>query len=891
MAPLVTPADLLRHLRARGETPALFAVAGDDLTQISSAALAEQAERLAAGLLGKGVGPGEPVALYAPNSIAWIVARFGIAAAGGLAVALDDLLPPSEAASLIRHSGCRLLFTVKAHAAGLRGTLTDGAVEMLILDDETDSDAGQSWRSLLQEPPARLPEVTAEAPAMIVYTSGTTGRPKSFTLTYANLAANVNALAKVGLVGSEDRVVLPLPLDNVYPYVVGLLTSLTAGASVVLPEEISAAGMARALSLSKASVMIGVPRLYNALLAGIRSQAAARGRLTLWIFDRLLALSIAVLRHGGPRLGRWLFRSLHARFGPHLRLMVSGGARLEPSLIWSLEGLGWDMRGGYGLAEVGSVFTGNTPGQKKIGSEGKPVNTGEVRIAELDEESLGDAGEDGTGEIQLRGPSVFSGYRDNPDADRAAFTEDGWFRTGDLGRLDDEGFLYVTGRVKEMIVLGGGKNVFPEELEKTYGASPYIKEIAVLEQQGALVGLVLPDLAGVQASGYSRVEDAVRVSLSELGRELPRFQRLSGFAIAREPLPRTRLGKYRRFLLPEIYQAARRGETSSRAASLSEADRAFLAEPPADSVWALLRARYADRPLTLDANLQLDLGVDSLEAMSLAAELESRLGLSLPDDKLAEVQTVRELIEAVIDAPQAREAKPAAALEEQAARWLAPTGPLLAALGIALHGLNWLAMHLLFRLGSRGREHLPQGGPCLLVANHASDLDPLALAAALPPRLRRQLYWGGDIVRLFSGPLSGALARALHVFPVDEKAPAASLELAGKVIEAGQVLAWFPESWRSPDGRLQRFLPGVGRLASGCAGPVIPVFVEGSFIAMPRWRRLPRLHPLRVHFGPAVAPERVRQAEAEGGAAAVAALLRQEVARLSPNEEDTPEAR
>jgi long-chain acyl-CoA synthetase len=205
-----------------------------------------------------------------------------------------------------------------------------------------------------------------------------------------------------------------------------------------------------------------------------------------------------------------------------------------------------------------------------------------------------------------------------------------------------------------------------------------------------------------------------------------------------------------------------------------------------------------------------------------------------------------------------------------------------------LHALNWLVMRLLFRLGSSGRAHLPATGPCLLVANHASDLDPLALAAALPPRLRRRLYWGGDIVRLFAGPLSFAFARALQIFPVDEKAPAAALELAGQVLGTGQVLAWFPESWRSPDGRLQRFFPGVGRLAAGCAGPVIPVYIEGSFAAMPRWRRLPRLYPLRVHFGPAVAPERLAQAAAEGGPAAVAGVLRDALVALSPVLEDIP---
>ena len=185
---------------------------------------------------------------------------------------------------------------------------------------------------------------------------------------------------------------------------------------------------------------------------------------------------------------------------------AAGLGRREARRTSDLEARGarFQTLSGYGLAETASAFTGNTPEARRIGSEGKPLGKGRVRIA--------NAGLEGTGEIQLQGPAVFDGYLDNPEANRAAFTEDGWFRTGDLGRLDEDGYVYVEGRLKELIVLGGGKNVFPEELEKCYGLSPFIKEVAVLERNGGLVALVVPDTAAIRASPITSIEAVVRVT-------------------------------------------------------------------------------------------------------------------------------------------------------------------------------------------------------------------------------------------------------------------------------------------------------------------------------------------------------------------------------------------
>ncbi len=879
MAQTLTPKVLIEMLAARGERPAVLSVRGEALDVRSAAEIADLSARLATGLLEAGFEAGEPVVIYAANRPEWLVARFAIGAAGALPVALDDLLPESDVEPFIRDSGSRRIFTSRAHLPALREICADLDLEYIILDPGEDAESeALSWTRFLAERAGPLPDLDPDGPAMVVYTSGTTGKPKSFALSHANLSANVRAIEAEQLVGPEDRALLPLPLDNVYPLVVGLLTPMVCGARICFPEAISGPQIAKALRVTEATLLIGVPRLYAALVAGLEGRVAAKGRLVRSLFRRLLALSIWINRRFGLRIGRVLFRGLHAQLGPKLRSLVSGGARLEPDLVWTLEGLGWEMLSGYGLAEVGSVNTANFRRHKRIGSEGKPIHGDHcLRIADPDA--------DGVGEIQLRAPSAFSGYRDNPEANRMAFTEDGWFRTGDLGRVDADGYVYITGRAKEMIVLGGGKNVFPEEVEKVLSDSPYLDEVALLEMQGSLVALVVPNLEAIEASGSTRIEDVVRVTLASQSQSLPSFQRPSGLAISREPLPRTRLGKYRRFLLPELFERARRGEAPAKPQEESPEDRALLAASPAREVWQLLKARYPDKPLALDANPQLDLGIDSLEWLGITLELDDRFGIRLSEEEVAAVTDLRgflQLVGRAAEAPQAADAGPAQAVSAaDVERWLSPPSAAESLLGATIHAINAVLMRLLFGLRVDGAEHVPDRPPCLFIVNHVSDLDPIVVGGAMPVRQRGHLYWGGDVVRLFTNRLKFLLARALHVFPVDERSPAASLGMAAEVLARGESLVWFPESWRSPDGELQDFLPGVGRLICRFEGPVVPVLVSGTFEAMPRSHRLPRLHPVTVRFGPVLDSRALRGAdEHEGAYRDIAAALREKVAAL-----------
>jgi long-chain acyl-CoA synthetase len=827
-----TPARLLAALEARGDAPALLVMAGDQPTPHPAAALAAEIRRLAAGLVAAGLARGEPVAIHAPNSPDWIVVRLAVAAAGALPMAIDDLTDTDVAEGILAAAGCRWLFASAAHAARLAAP--EGL--RLVLVDRPEDPRG--WHALRAEASAPLPELAPHDPALIVATSGTTGAPKLFTLTHANLTANLEGVLAQGLIGPTDRMLVPLPCHHVYPFLVGLMTPIAAGASIILPEAVTGPALVQGLKGGRATIMVGVPRLYVALLAGLQARVAARGRVPAAVFAALLEVATA-LRKGGVDAGRRLFGTLHAQMAPELRLMVSGGARLDPESTWTLEALGWRVASGYGLAETASLFTGNTPAAQRVGSEGRPIAAGtQVRIAAPD--ALG------IGEIELRGPNVFDGYRDNPEANEAAFTADGWFRTGDLGRLDTDGFLHVTGRAKELIVLGGGKNVMPEEVEAAYGAPPAIKEVAVLERDGALVAVVLPDLA---ACGAARPEDVVRVALAEAGRDLAPYQRLAGFVLAREALPRTRLGKVQRFLLPALYEDLLAGRVVE-AAPLSEADAALVATPGAAEVWAILKARYAGKPVSPDASPALDLGIDSLEWLSLAMEIEARTGLRLTEDEMAGMESLRDLLRrAASDAPAPPPRDPAA---EAAAVAAATTPPPAALLPLRLAG--WAAARgigrAMFDLRATGAEGIPRQGAFVIVANHVSDLDPGLVAASLPFALARRLWWSGAVERLFTTSLSRGFSRTFQVFPVEERAPGQAIAMARAVLARGEGLVWFPESWRSPDGALQRFLPGIGLVLDGMDDvTVVPARISGAFEAMPRDARLPRRHPVRIAFG------------------------------------------
>ena len=874
---------LLRGLTARGQHPAIISFRPEGSETWDSAKVADKALRLARGLRDAGIGEGERVALWAPNSPVWIVAALAILTAGGVVVPIDDLADAGQLDAALISSAARLIFTTAGHLE-VCGDILRPVRVILVDENECGGRPATGWLSLLSERTADLPRPAPETAALLSWTSGTTGSPKAFLLTHRNIATNIEALQKLGIVGPDDRALLPLPLHHAYPFIIGMLTTLTIGIAIVLPGGATGPLLMRAMHEADVTTIIGVPRLYDALWTAIETRVTSRGRVPRLVWRVLLATASIAQRSIGLRLGRLLFAPIRHQVAARLRLLVSGGARLERETEEPLEALGWTVLSGYGLAETASLFTGNRPGARRLGSAGLPLD-GEVRVANPDAERIGD--------IELRGSSITEGYLDDPDANRAAFTPDGWYRTGDLGFVDRDGFLFVTGRTKEVLVLSGGKKVAPEDLERAYGSAPEIAEMAVLDDKGTLVALVRPDRDKLHDRGATNLRDGIRVILAEKAQGLPSWQRLSGFALTDQPLPRTRLGKYRRFLLPALYTEALAGGARRAAHTLAPQDAALLRDQTAEAVWAFLHERYPDQALDLDVDLALDLNLDSFGWMEISIAFEDRLHIHLSETDIAGIRTIRDLLRLAIERRGGAYALPCEepAMATDFERWLAPTGGLLTPLAMALYALNWLVMRALFQLRAMGVKELPAAGAFVITSNHVSDLDGLVIAAALPWSRFRRLYWAGDAVRMFSNPLNRVFCRAVHVFPVDAKFPGATLESARRVLQAGHVQVWFPEAWRSPDGRLQRFLPGIGQLLLGSGASAVPTYIAGAFDALPRGRRIPKLRRITVAFGSAEPVEVLR-----GGGTGrtdeerISTALRDRVAALGAAAVATPEA-
>jgi long-chain acyl-CoA synthetase len=840
---------LLRALSARGGHPAVISYGEGKTLTWDSETLARNSLRLARSLRETGLGRDARVALWAPNSPVWISSALGVLACGGVLVPVDDLADAAQLEAALASSDPRLVLTTARHLEIAGDILRKRAIGVVLIDAPEYGGGEAASLSATCEHVEDLPVPSWDAPAMLSWTSGTTGSPKAFLLTHGNIATNVAALRDLAVVGPEDRALLPLPLHHAYPFVVGMLTTLTLGTSIVLPGGTTGPALMRAIHDGQVTAIVGVPRLYEALEAAIEASVNAHGRILRLAWRLALSLVTKLQRSTGMRWGRLLFAPLRRGLAPRLRLLVSGGARLGKQVEEKLEALGWTVLSGYGLAETASLFTGNRPNDRRLGSVGRPLADGEVRIADPDDQ--------GVGEIELRGNSITRGYLDNPEANRETFASDGWFRTGDLGFVDRDSFLFVSGRVKETLVLGGGKKVNPEDLERIYGGVPEILELALLEDNGALVALVRPDAAKLRQRGATNLRDGVRVLLGEQAQNLPSYQRLSGFALTDQPLPRTRLGKYRRFLLSKLYAQAAGGAARRPAHVRGPEDAALLRDPTAAAVWSLLRQRYPEEAIDLDVNLGLDMNLDSFGWMELTILLQDRLGVHLVESDIAGIETIRDLLRRSIDhRPLAAREKPAIATDVE--RWLAPPGAFLRIAGAGLYALNWLAMRALFRLRATGVEGLPGSGPFVITPNHVSYLDGLAIAAALPFRRFRQLYWAGDVRLLFCNPLARAFARAVHVFPVDATYPDAALHAADRVLRAGNAQVWFPEGWRSPDGTLQRFLPGIGELLLRSRAPVVPAYIGGAFAALPRHRHLPRFKRISVIFGSPYWPEALR---------------------------------
>jgi long-chain acyl-CoA synthetase len=893
-----TLVPLLAEIAGRGERQAIQALADEGSEDWSYAELGEAVGRLAGGLARAGIEPGARVGLMAPLSPATVAGALAILHRGAAVVPIDVQFGDATLAHVVEDSGVTVVLTTAGEADRLGAT--PRAPRTILLDGDADDE--RHWRRVAEAAPAAPHEAAPDDVAALFYTSGTTGRPKGVPLTHENLAFQIRTLLAAELVSPGDRVLLPLPIHHVYPFVIGMLVPLAIGLPLVLPRSLTGPEVVRALQEGKVTLVVGVPRLYAALDDAVRRGFEERGAVAGAVFRALLAAAGAIRGTTGLRAGRLLLAPVHRKIGPDVRVLASGGSPLDRDLARRLDAFGWDVAIGYGLTETSPLLTILLPGEGHLDTVGRPVPGVELRVVPRgrpadDEDERGATRVHGVpdgatvGEVTVRGPNVFGGYHHLPQATREVL-DDGWFRTGDLGWIDDDGYLHLVGRASTMIVTEGGENVQPEEIEDAYAAEPAIREIGVLEKDRRLVAVVVPDVSKLR--GAVDETTALRQRVESVSRRLPSYQRITDFVVSPEALARTRLGKIQRHTLAERYETIRRsgpGPSGPMAvADMSDHDQALVEEPAARRVWNHLARRHAGRRLTPDTSLQLELGIDSLAWLDLTLEIARDTGVELDEATIGGLETVRDLLAAVAARSGARAGstrrdvleEPEAALGDEQRRWLAPLGPVQSALARVAWLVNLTVMKALFRVRAHGRERLPADGPTVLAPNHASYLDPFALAAVLDwPRLRRT-HWAGWTGAAFHNPLFRFVSRLAGAVPIDpERGVLSSLAFAAAALKNDRGLVWFPEGERSPAGELLPFKTGIGTVLARWPVPVVPVWIEGAFEALPRGKAWPRLRRVEVFFGEPVDPRPIAErADPSDAPAAIAAALRDAVAEL-----------
>ncbi|MBW3582779.1 MAG: AMP-binding protein [Euryarchaeota archaeon] len=857
-----TLAELLVVIRGHGERAAVLSFDEDGERTYSCDRLADQAERLAHGILDLGIERETPVGILSERRPEWGLAAVGVLHSGATLAPIDAEADDDTLRHILDDSGIRFLFTTKELAERIDRLDLERPPRFLLID--TDDPEGLQAKTLSKllsnERSEGVPQVSAEDRAVLFYTSGTTGAPKGVPLTHHNIVAGIQTLRPERLLERDDRVLVPLPFHHIYPFTLGLLVPLTMGVPIVIPRSLTPDDLRTALHDGRATLLLAVPRLLDALVTGIRSRLEATAGPAGPVVDRLFTAVAGSTRYTHRPLFAPLLRPIRDQVAPHLRMVASGGAPLDPETAWTLKALGWQVAVGYGLTETAPViaFDADTEDPKTVG---RPVDAVDVQI-DTDIEEAEDDGKHDEGEILVRGETVFEGYHGLPEKNKGSFTGDGWFRTGDLGRIDDDGRLVITGRRSTRIVTAAGETIDPTRLEAAFAKKNAIREAGVLEHEGRPVAVIVPDTSAT-GDDPGETEHAVIEAVGRVSRSLPEHSRPADHVVTGRPLERTRIGKIRRKELEKRYAALKEGETEAAhpvdISAMETKDRRLLDHPDARAAWDLLTERFEKTRLTPDSDPRYDLGVDSIDWLEITQGIARRTGVGLDQDTITSIRTVRDLLQAVREGEEGgppedriRTAleEPGRVLDDNARRWLEPLPKGLEGVSRGLRGLDAAMMRALYNVDVEDIERLPRNGALLLAPNHTSHLDPFVLDAALPADIRARTYWLGWEGLVTANPVTRTIGRIMQTLPAGPARPEVALAYATEAFERDGTVVWFPEGSRSTDGDLQRLRPGIGHLLSRHDVPIVPVAIYGTHDILPVGRTTPRLKGrVRVRFG------------------------------------------
>ena len=658
--------------------------------------------------------------------------------------------------------------------------------------------------------------------AAMLYTSGTTGSPKGVMLTFNNLMTEMEGIYEKGIFDHRDQILALLPFHHVLPLTATVLLMLRYQTSIVFVRKIASKEIFEALEKNRVTALIGVPRVFKLFYDGIKQQIDAKF-ITRAIF-KIMSKSKSI------PLKRKVFSKVHKKFGGHLDFIVAGGAKLDPEIARFYETLGIYSLEGYGLTETSPVIAVNSKKERKIGTIGKKLYNVDVKIENE--------------ELWVKGPIVMKGYYNKPEKTAEVMTEDGWFKTGDLAKIDEEGYITIIGRRNSMIVLSNGKNIDPETLENRLIAKSdkLIKEAGIFNHQNKLAAIIIPDLLECRKRNINNVKTYIKNIVEDYNLSAHNYEKVLDYKVFEEELPKTRVGKLRRFMLPNLYEQ-------------NVVKKAKVAEPD-NEVYKILK-EYVKKAKGIEPqpeeNLELEIGMDSLDIVEFFAYIENNFGLQLDEEKFAEMPNLKLLSEYInekavkienneINWKQIiEEAKP---IKDDKNRWI--TKFLKVFLDVIIK--------VYFRIQRNGREKLDPK-PKIYVSNHQSFIDPLILGSLLPKSILYNTIFLAIDWYFKKFPLKLLVSNGNVILIDINKNIRKSVEEIVGYLKSGKNVLIFPEGARTKDGKVAEFKKVFAIISKELGIDVQCLGIKGGFEAYSRYMKFPKPKKIKVAVLDIIKPE------------------------------------
>ncbi len=773
--------------------------------QISYSEGLKLTEQRAAFLQSEGYKKGDVIALLAVSNAEWIITHMAITCIGGIVLPLDINLPKENYPDMLKRVKAKAVFISDGYKGVIKG-LKNYSVS---LD-----------KCLEKKKKFKAPKCGENDIATYIYTSGTTGTPKIVTLSHRNIYSTAINVADRARMTEKDILLCLLPLYHVYALLACFAGPFSRGAGFVYLTSLKGPDIMKGLAENPVTVFPAAPLLWEMIMDGILNKVKNESAFKYNLFKFFLNYGTIMRKTGLSFIVSKIFDPVHALFGREIRFFVSGGAPLKDKYRKYYRSMGFNVLEGYGLTETTGPITLPDPVHNTLGSVGSPIAGNEAKIKNINEE--------GIGEVWLKGESVMPGYFSNDKANKEVFDDDGFFNTGDLGKMDRHKNIYLTGRVKNVIILSSGKNVYPEELESYYKQSEEIEEIAVfarnIDGSEKVYAVIVPVNKTDKSYGI------VKNELNRLNRGLPSYKTVNFFAISFDKLP---VNSARKIVYRDIIKLLEQGAFMEHDKDKAVLQTVLTGVSPAEiEIVDLLKKKLKAKQIYARQSLA-DFGIDSLGLVDLIVYIEEKLHITIDSEKIKKLQTMEEMVNylATLEKGEGENISDRLFKSDITEKPLLLFNPVL---------YFWIAViKLVFRFVWKVEIVNPEKLDIknnIILANHTSYFDIPLFVYAFSIRDIKNTYAIGKV----------EVSNVRYVFPgmpviwADyEKNTNEVFKKSSDLLRQDKSILIFPEGGRTDDGVMQEFKLGAAYLAKNTGREIIPVTINGAYDIWPSSKTFP----------------------------------------------------